>query len=555
MEDNKASVIPELCTTCGICVDYCAAKAKQIRNDLPLVKSLIKRPVQVIASLAPSFVTEYPDVSISQMISALKMLGFDHVSETALGAQLVSYHTAQFLKNNKGIAISSACPSVVEIICKHYPQHLSKITPIMSPLMAHGKMLKEHHGAESIVVFIGPCIAKKLEAERHNDKIDAAITFKELAIWLDEEGIDLQALPERQEKMTPYSSLEGALYPIDGGMIEGICKNSSFTDASYMTFSGQDNLHDILNELEDWEDTQQTVFLELLSCRGGCVNGPGMERKGGLGLKRNQVIKASGYPDRTNKDDIAEDLKIDLKTIFYAAPTLKVPDFPEGDIQDTLESIGKISDKDHLNCSGCGYDTCRSFAIALLQNKAESSMCVSYMRRMAHDKASVLLQKIPAAVIVVNDDLKIIEANRRFATLLGSEVEMIFDAKPRLEGAELSNFLPDYRIFELLLRTGKDALEREIKVEDKNCIVSVFSIQKHKLACGIILNLQDPSVQREFVKNKTAEVIRNNMKTVQKIAFLLGESASYTNSVLNSITESFNNETKSGAHTKAIKKR
>jgi ferredoxin len=526
---------------CGICVEVCPAGAKQVRNDLTIARSLVKHNSKVIASVAPAFVAEFPGLTESRLVKALRVLGFDQVSETALGAQMVSHQTAKYIKKN-GIHISSACPSVVELVKKYYPEHEDKIAPIMSPLMAHSKLLKQHFGDDCKVVFIGPCIAKKHEADEMSDLIDVSITFKDLKKWWEEEGVELDLIPENDDYFVPYRSHEGALYPIDGGMIEGIRKDAGVTDASFMTFSGQENVKDVMEELSSWPK-DEPLFLELLACRGGCVNGPGMENKGAIGFKRHRVIRECSFPKRTDKAQIQGDLSIDLSLSFLrnSKADSKIT-IEESAISDALESIGKLTEKDHLNCSGCGYDTCRSFAKAMLEGKAERSMCVSFMRKVAHDKASVLLQKIPAAVVVVDDQMKVIESNRRFASLLGEDIEMIFDVQPRLEGSDFRKLLPDYKIFETLLRTGEESMERKVRMNEKLYNISVFSIQKYKIVCGIIQNLHDPEVRRDFVRQQTEDVIKQNMETVQKIAFLLGENASHTNSILNSITESFDAE-------------
>lgn len=541
IEDNMASVIPELCTMCGICVEVCPANAKQIRNDLVIARSLVKHNSNVVASIAPAYIAEFPQLSESVLIKALKMLGFSNVSETALGAQMVSNEVKKYTEK-EGVHISSACPSVVELVKKYYPQHKSKIVPVMSPLMAHAKLLKKHYGNTCKVVFIGPCVAKKSEADQMSNLIDVAITFKDLKQWWDDEGIDLELIPENEDRFVPYKSVEGALYPIDGGMIEGIRQNAAVTDASFMTFSGQENVKDVMEELSSWPQNEP-LFLELLACRGGCINGPGMANKGEIGFKRHRVIRECSFPKRTDKALTQADLSIDLSLSFLRnSKTDCKKTIDESAIADVLESIGKLTEKDHLNCSGCGYDTCRNFAEAMLEGKAERSMCVSFMRQVAHDKASVLLQKIPAAVVVVDDQLKVIESNRRFATLLGEDIEMIFDVQPRLEGSDFKKLLPDYKIFETLLRTGEESMERKVRMNEKLYNISVFSIQKYKIVCGIIQNLHDPEVRRDFVRQQTEDVIKQNMETVQKIAFLLGENASYTNSILNSITESFDTE-------------
>lgn len=538
VEEDSASIIQELCVFCGHCTEVCPVGAKKERDDLTQVKALVNGSDRVYVSLAPSWVTEYPGVSIGQLNQALKMLGFAGASETALGAERVNHMTVDWLKSQTdGVYFSSACPSVVEFIRKYFPQHAHRIVPVVSPMLAHSQMLHNWYGTGSRVVFIGPCIAKKTEADSHPALCDAAITFKDLNAWLQDEGLDWEFL-KGTAGFVPYVAGVGSFYPIDGGMIKGLKTDAGITDSQFMTCSGLKNIRALLNDIDTFKGAGR-LFLELMACEGGCINGPATSRAGSSVMKRVEVIEHS--PEQTEKMDHLE-MELQADCNYCGETPLSNTRFSPAEIREALESIGKYTLQDELNCSGCGYDSCRDFAEAVLEGKAERAMCVSYMRKVAHDKASVLLQKIPSGVVLVDERLKVIEANRSLSKMLGDEVALIFEANPGMEGADLHKLLSFHKVFATVLNSGQEVLELDVKEQGRRLNVSVFTIQPHKLVCGIIRNLHQPEVRHEEVVKRTREVIRENLGTVQKIAYLLGENASKTEAMLNSIVESFHDQ-------------
>lgn len=535
VKDGKASVIDERCVMCGNCVRVCPVGAKRIRDDIARAKRLIKLKKDVLVSLAPSYICEFPGVQPQQMIRALKMLGFAKISETALGAQEVSAHLAEELKNSQvPFRISSACPTVVNIVNKYYPQYHTYLSDMYSPVMAHCTYLKKTYGEENGIVFIGPCAAKKWESDTHEELLNIALTFQNLRSWFKEKQIDPLELPITQDDIfLPEAAQEGALYPIEGGMITGMKSDCGVNDSQYMTFSGMKDVLDILDNL-DSVVSDKPVFLELLSCEGGCINGPACSTDDHSLQKRLAVLKnAKEFADNGPRKP-----SIQIDDTVHLVPLPK-PEHNEKDIIKSLHSVGKYKPQDELNCSGCGYDTCRDFAIALLDGKAERSMCVSYMRQLAGKKANALINTMPSGVVIVNDNLKIIECNRNFVSLLGEEAEIMYDAKPGLSNALLEKTIDFSSYFSHVLKTGKDLLDEKIKQGDTILSGSIFTIEKHRIVGGLFQNITQTTLDKQNIITKTKEVIENNLSTVQKIAYLLGENASETEIILDSIITSF----------------
>ena len=540
IQDSHARVMHDYCVMCGHCVKICPAGAKKVRDDVDKAKLLLSRKEKVIVSLAPSYVSEFKGISNSRLIEAIKKLGFYGVSETALGAEQVSANAAIKLKQEKqGVFLSSACPTVVEFIKKYHPEFSKSITSFYSPVLAHCKLLKKKYGEDVRVVFVGPCIAKKLEADQNPQLLDVALTFGELCTWLEEEGVipeNLFVAGESSEEFIPAKANEGSLYPIDGGMIAGIKANCNVNDAEFMAFSGIKNIRRVIDGLENLK-LSKPLFIELLACEGGCVNGPLMSSLEGTILKRYEIIENSNYPAEAipRKPQIDVDYEWDIKS-------LKMTQHSEEEIRTVLEQVGKFDEEDELNCGGCGYDSCSEFAKAMLDGKAEPSMCVSYMRQLAHKKADALMRTMPSGVVIVDDHLRIVECNQKFAELLGQEALNIYKTCSGLEGAYIEKLLPIGKLFSKILNRSGQVVEKDIKFSNSVLHLTIFTIEPNRLAGGFLQDITAPAVHKEQIINKAKEVISKNLATVQQIAYLLGENASESEVILNSIVNSFSAE-------------
>ncbi len=536
--NGHAQVVPELCILCGHCVDICPVGAKKVRDDLGRVKQLLELRKDVYVSLAPSFVSEFPGVDPLALVSVLRSFGFRGVSETALGAEEVSAYVAEHLAGEgRNIVFSSACPSAVEYVKKYHPEHGARVTDLLSPLLVHACMLKQLYGEGIGIVFVGPCISKKREADLHPGLVDVAVTFKDLRRWLEEERFDLARIePGEGDVFVPERSHEGSLYPIDGGMVATIKRRASFERGQFMAFSGIADIRDALDEIS-LTPLERPVFAELLACEGGCVNGPQCSSRRGTIRKRVQIMRYADLasPERRPRPGTDPRTTWDIE----AAPPF-VP--REEDIRDVLAKIGKYSREDELNCGACGYDTCREFASAFLNRKAEQMMCVSYMRKLAQKKANALLRTMPSGVVIVDKDLLIVECNKAFARLLGTEALLLYDAKPGLEGVSLRKMVPFHDHFQAVLETGADILDKDIRYQQKVLHGSIFGIEKNRIAGGIFQDVTVPSIQKDRIIGQAENIIRKHLSTVQKIAFLLGENAAESEVMLNSIIRSFSND-------------
>jgi len=564
VSSGHASVVGELCVLCGHCVEVCPVGAKKVRSDVERAKALIELKPRVLLSLAPSFAAEFPGVAPERLVAALRRLGFAAVSETAFGADLVSRATAAELEALRGpsawdldaaqpdaavlaaarrprVLLSTACPVVVDYVLKYRPALAGLLSASCSPMLAHARHLKAVSGPGTAVVFAGPCIAKKREADGSMEGpgalggVEAAVTFRGLRTWLQEEGLDPAALESGPEdRFYPERASKGVLYPVDGGMISSVKRHVRDRDVHFVSYSGLVEIEKALDGLEDYEG-EEPIFLELLACEGGCVNGPRCERRSGTVAKRLRVLDYA----RGAREE-APETGVDLADARPGRSAVPAESYPEERLREALRLVGKHEAGDELNCSGCGYDSCRAFAAALLSGRAERTMCVSYMRDLAQKKADALVRAMPSGVVVADAELRVVECNEKFASLLGPDAATAFEARPGLSGAELERLVPFAELFSRVMSDeGPEYLERDLKIGDRVLHGTVFSIERGAYSGGVFQDVTLPWIQRDRIVAQAKAVIDKNLRTVQRIAYLLGENAADTESTLESIIESF----------------
>ena len=536
IEDNSAQIVPELCVACGKCYKVCPVRAKQDRDDVPRAKNMLAAGEKVYISLAPSWIAEFDNVTKEQLLTAIEKLGFAGVSETALGAEEVSSHLADFLADKKdGVYLSTACPAFVEYINKYLPELTDNLTPVLSPLLSHCRIMRKALGNDIKIVFVGPCIAKKFEADRNGDLLNLSISFRDLRRWFREAGINYHNIEPRPGiDFVPQRAEEGRYYPVEGGMIETIRPYGKTNHVYMMQLTGLENIQ---RELKDIHGTkpQTPVFIECLACEGGCVNGPctrghksGFEKRARV-LRDVVVTEELGH--RPPKEDIDR---------HYEQKPVETFEYSEDQIRRVLAMLGKYTPEDEINCNACGYDNCRNFARAILDGKAEIDMCVSHIKQQAQRKANALLKCIPSPIVIVNAKLSILEYNDYFVQEFWNDEEHgdIYD-KNNLIGANLRDFIGFTNLFSASLELGEDVKRENAHHNGKVYDVMVFNIEQKQVVGGVIEDVTKVEIKREKIAEKAKEVIEKNLATVQQIACTLGEHMAETEVLLRSIARDY----------------
>ena len=530
---GHAEIIDERCIKDGRCVLVCPQDAKIIRNDIGIVKGFFENKEMVIASLAPSFVAAFSDINPGQLFNALKSLGFTVVRETAEAAELVALEHAQLLKEGKESIITSSCPAVNALIYKYYPQHVSYLAPVVSPMVAHARLLKkEFEGQHPRVVFIGPCIAKKAEREEAEiaDEVDIALTFDELKEWFIQENINLNQFPLESDDLT---SIQWArAFPVEGGLLKTGDLDTGILSKESVVITGIERCQRFLDNFE--KEKEGLKIVEMMSCEGGCIDGPLLKSPLSLYQRRKKIIEFAQQDANSETDQKIIELP-SLRREFIPHP-IPQPQPSEEELRKILILTGKFTPQDQLNCGACGYNTCREKAIAVYQGLAEAEMCIPYMRARAESFSSFLIAVTPNGIILVDENLRIVDMN--------PALRQIFDLKGRLMIGKMLDEFIDPSIFVEVLRTKK-AINQEIHYPQYNNVyvkLSVFYLEKSGLLMGVFVDLtkqKDQEKMMEEIRGKTLEkaqqVITNQMLVAQEIAGLLGETTAETKSLLSKL--------------------
>lgn len=526
---NQAHIIGDECILCGHCFVVCPQNAKEIVNETEKVRVLLQSyPVYV--SLAPSFIANYEGVGINAMRTALKKLGFADVEETALGATVVKNEYDRLLREEKrDIVISSCCHTINLLIQKYFPKELPYLADVLSPMQAHCSDLKRRHpGAKT--VFIGPCVAKKDEAQHYEGIVDAVLTFEELTQWLNQEGVVLEKETDSQKES------RARFFPTTGGILKTMKLDAP--GYNYMAIDGIENCISALKDIEN--GNIHHAFIEMSSCVGSCVGGPVMEKYHPSPVREYlSVAEYAGDKDFVVAQPDSHELR---KHFSLIERENKMPS--EAEINAALRQMGKLSKRDELNCGSCGYNTCREKAIAICQGKAEASMCLPYLQKKAEGFSDRIVNNTPNGIIVLNDSLEVQQINeaamdimniRSSSDVLGEQVVRIMDPSVFYEVQKKRFNIHNRRVY---LAEYKRYVELTV----------VYDTDNH-LFIGIMRDITDEEREREKKENiskqtiETADkVVDKQMRIVQEIASLLGETAAETKIALTKLKESIKDE-------------
>ena len=527
---NQAYIIGNECILCGQCFVVCPQNAKEITSEIEKVKIFLQSGVPVVVSLAPSFVANYEGAGIGAMKDALKKLGFYDVEETAMGATVVKNEYERMLKeDDRDVLISSCCHSVNLMIQKHYPQALEFLADVVSPMQAHCKDIKSRI-PEAKTVFIGPCVAKKDEAEYYEGIVDAALTFEELTQWLKEERIEIEKTIDSEEKS------KTRVFPTTGGVLRTMAQD--MPGYTYIAIDGVENCKQALKDII--EGKVHKCFIEMSACVGSCVGGPIMEKHRRMSITDTmEIIGFAGDKDF----EINQPKPHELQKIFEHIPQRTIVP-SEFEIMSVLRQMGKTNAEQELNCSSCGYNTCREKAIAVCQGKAEISMCMPFLKHRAESFSDNIVKNTPNGIIVLNDKLEVQQINDAACRIMNIKhaTDVMGDLVVRIL---------DPISFMKVLTTGQSICDQRVYLAEYKRYIeqTIFMDRELNLIIGVMRDVTEEETQRrkkEDINQQTLEiadqVVDKQMRIVQEIAYLLGETAAETKIALSKLKESIANE-------------
>lgn len=515
-QNHQPTILEEECILCGKCYAICPHSAKKVHSDGDQVRAWIAQGQPLALSIAPSFASVWPDYP--RLKRQLKAIGFQVVEETAVGARLVSQAYMKLIEEHqmKNI-LSTCCPAVVTYVEKNFPELIDQLAPVVSPMIAHGYDLKERYPGVK-TVFLTPCIAKQKEAAdpRFAGAVDAVLTMPDLSAWLKEAPVDE---PEEQAEEIRWETMKTStvrMYPTPGGVIRTL----SSSDEVYERVSaeGMDRVKDALKSIA--QGHMEGYFFELSACEQSCLGGPLLCHVDHSEWRARSAIRRNMDP----QDQVRQaELPANLRAAWQADPVERTS-HTEEEIKDMLFLMGKTSKEKELDCGACGYESCRAKAIAVLEGKADPKLCLPYALEHAQSISNLIIENTPNGILVLDEHNCVREINPAALNMMNlQEIDPI--------GMPVESILPDQGLHELLQDfVGVQYYRCEYPQYHKILNHAMISIEDHRYVILILMDLTVEETKEKVIRQmqmKTAEVaqtvIDDQMRVVQEIASLLGE--------------------------------
>lgn len=529
--DNLPKIVDDYCVNCGQCYNSCSPRAIGYVDSIEFTKSLIDKNPIVVATLSPTWVSEFRGLNKDGIIRILKQLGFTHVSETTLGATQMLKETVTHLKTGVPLTISSTCPAICSTVLKYYPHLAQYLSPVESPTVAHAKLLRGLYGQDIKVVGINSCVAEKMNYYDEPRQINATVTFQELKRWLEDRNIDYKTPRVNEGELLsfdPFDAESNHDYIFASGAILKYINDANL-DLTFISFSGMENAVNTL-DLIDVNKLEKQTFVKLLACKDGCVSSSGSIKRG------DNILKLLTFKDHYKtriKSDYREMAPVNISRRYEAEQVSNIHDIDSVKINAVLDSMYISPFGKRINCGKCGYPTCRDFATGVVRGMTQKVNCVPHYQSILRDNFSIMIKNLPYSTFVIDRNLNIQESNLLFQETIGIPKSDMGD----LLAKDVSYFVPFVDDIKLMISQKSDFMEKDITVRGKMLRVTMFALKNHKFICGIVRNLLSGDALGDEIITRTRKVINDNIDSVQQIAYLLGENASRTEALLSSMID------------------
>ena len=526
VKNHCAQIIEDDCILCGTCTIVCPQAAKEDISDIPMIAQLLRTGRQVVASIAPSF-TAYFNSSFADMKEALRKLKFSDAFETAEGAFLVKTEYEKLISENpEKTYISSCCSSVNTYIRKYHPEAIPYLAPVLTPLQAHANCIRGRF-PDAVIVFIGPCISKKAECLEAASEADFVVTFDEMKEFFLDSDVTLPGDDDLHSKRKCLSRM----FPVSGGILDTLEKTGEHRYIAVDGFEGcVQTISDVCN------GKLKNCFIEMSMCKGSCIGGPSF-RKGKYSQVSSELKVMEGACVKNHTEDFNISIDTSLAAFFISQKAAgRLP--TEAQIAGILSRMGKNKAEDELNCSMCGYSSCREKAIAVYLGKAEINMCLPYMKERAESFSEKIINITPNAILTVDMNLKVQQINQSACRIFGmvpedivnqpvsrilDEFDFVSLIASDIPQSSKYNYLADYKVY----------LEQTFLYDKTNsiiiCIMKDITKARQKKNMTMQSKLQAAAMADDIADRQ--------LRVVHEIAALLGETAAETKIAIHDLKE------------------
>lgn len=407
-EDGTITVDPEKCIACGACFDACTHGARDYYDDTDKFFEDLKSGRKLSVIFAPAFLANYPK-DYKRILGYLKAQGVNHIYSVSFGADITTWGYLKYISENNATGmISQPCPAVVKYVERYAPELISRLMPVHSPMMCTAIYLKKYLNLTDDLVFLSPCIAKKMEITDKSTKgyVKYNVTFNKL----------MEKIGNAYQTCQPYDDeLDyglGRIYPMPGGLRENVEYFLGKEHAVQQVEGEQEAYHFLQKYLKRVVNRKELPFLvDILNCGKGCMEGTGVQPD----LDTDDIVLAMNelrnlqHKNKNKKSPWSEDLSKEKKlaNVMAQFADLNLNDFfrkyenckveekepSRSELDEIFNRMKKHTEADrNINCGACGYDNCHDMAKAIFNGVNRRGNCIHYVKDLAQEEKNTLAE-------------------------------------------------------------------------------------------------------------------------------------------------------------------